>query len=169
MVANFMLPEMAHDQNIEDAHRIQRCAPQPDLLWCKHHGGIWRSTDAAASWHEPQAPLRSFGFAVAAHPHDADTAWFVPAVLDQKRVPVDGAMAVNRTREGGRTFETRRAGLPQQHAYDLDYRHGLDVAENGTTLVMGSTTGSLWASGDRGESWQMVSLHLPPIAAVRCG
>lgn len=169
MVANFMPPEMAHDQNIQDAHRIQRCAARPEVLWCQHHGGIWRSTDDAATWHELNAPVSSFGFAVAAHPHDAGTAWFVPAVKDEKRVPVDGAMAVNRTRDGGKTFETLRTGLPQRHAYDLVYRHGLDVAADGTSLMMGSTTGNLWASADAGDSWQTVSLHLPPIAAVRFG
>ena len=169
MVAGFMPPEMANNQNIQDAHRIQRCAAQPDVLWCQHHGGIWRSTDNAANWHELQAPVSSFGFAVAVHPQDPGTAWFAPALKDEKRVPVDGAMVVNRTRDGGRTFETLRAGLPQQHAYDLVYRHGLEVAADGTSLLMGSTTGNLWASSDAGDSWQTVSLHLPPIAAVRFG
>jgi hypothetical protein len=169
MVADFMPPELAHNPNAQDAHRVQRCGAQPDVLWCQHHGGIWRSTDNAASWHEIHAPLSSFGFAVAVHPRDGDTAWFVPAVKDEKRVPVDGALVVNRTRDGGKTFETFKAGLPQQHAYDLIYRHGLEVAADGQTLLMGSTTGNLWASGDAGESWQTVSLHLPPIAAVRFG
>lgn len=31
MVAGFMPPEMTGNQNIQDAHRIQRCAAQPDL------------------------------------------------------------------------------------------------------------------------------------------
>jgi hypothetical protein len=116
-----------------------------------------------------RAPLSSFGFAVAVHPQDADTAWFVPAVKDEKRVPVDGALVVNRTRDGGRTFDTLRWGLPQQHAYDLVYRHGLDVAPDGRSLLMGSTTGGLWATQNAGDSWQTVSLNLPPIFAVRFG
>ena len=113
--------------------------------------------------------LSSFGFAVAEHPQDSHTAWFVPAVKDERRVPVDGALVVNRTRDGGQTFETLRSGLPQRHAYDLIYRHGLEVAADGQTLLMGSTTGNLWASGDAGDSWQTVSQQLPPIAAVRFG
>jgi photosystem II stability/assembly factor-like uncharacterized protein len=32
---------------------------------------------------------------------------------------------------------------------------------------MGSTTGALWTSDDGGESWRVVSQHLPPIYAVR--
>lgn len=169
MVADFMPPELARDPNIQDAHRIVRCAAAPQVLWCQHHGGIWRSTDNAASWHELKAPVSCFGFTVAVHPGDADTAWFVPGVADQQRVPVGGALVVNRTRDGGRTFETLREGLPQQDCYDLVYRHGLDVAGDGRTLVMGSTTGNLWASADGGDHWQAVSSHLPPVAAVRIG
>ena len=169
MRADFMPPEMADNPNVQDPHRIVRCAAQPEVLWCQHHGGIWRSTDDAASWHELKAPLSSFGFAVAVHPADADTAWFVPAIKDEKRVPVDGALVVTRTRDGGRSFETLRTGLPQEQCYDLVYRHGLDVAGDGQSLLMASTTGNLWASDDAGESWRPVSVHLPPVYALRFG
>ena len=39
--------------------------------------------------------------------------------------------AVTRTRDGGKTWEALREGLPQRDAYDLIYRHGLDVDESG--------------------------------------
>lgn len=170
MRAAYMPPEGEGDPNIQDPHRIRRCAAEPDFLWCQHHNGIWRSGDNGASWQEvTTAPVSSFGFAVAVHPADARTAWFVPASADECRVPAGGALVVNRTRDGGESFETLRAGLPQQHSYDLVYRHGLDVAEDGCRLLMGSTTGGLWASDDAGERWQAVSLNLPPIAAVRFG
>ena len=169
MRADFMPPEGQGNPNIQDPHRIVRCLGQPDVLWTQHRCGIWRSTDNAASWHEVKAPLSSFGFAVAVHPQDPGTAWFVPAVKDEKRVPVNAALVVNRTRDGGRSFETLRAGLPQEHVYDLVYRHGLDVAGDGRSLLMGSTTGNLWASHDAGDSWTAVALNLPPIYAVRFG
>jgi photosystem II stability/assembly factor-like uncharacterized protein len=167
MRADFMPPERAGDPNIQDPHRIVRCAARPEVLWCQHHCGIWRSTDNAASWQELEAPLSSFGFAVAVHPNDPDTAWFVPAVKDEQRVPVGAALAVNRTSDGGRNFDTLRSGLPQRDAYDLVYRHGLAVAADGRSLLMGSTTGHLWASADAGGHWQAVALNLPPIYAVR--
>jgi photosystem II stability/assembly factor-like uncharacterized protein len=169
MRADFLPPEQAGYQNTQDPHRIVRAPSQPEVLWCQHHCGIWRSTDNAASWQQIEAPISSFGFAAAVHPQDADTAWFVPAVKDQCRVPVGGALVVNRTRDGGRSFETLRTGLPQKDCYDLVYRHGLEVAADGHTLMMGSTTGNLWTSADGGESWEWVSGHLPPIAAVRFG
>jgi hypothetical protein len=133
-----------------------------------HHNAAFRSTDRSASWQEVQTDGQSiFGFAVAVHPTDPATAWLVPAVKDECRVPRDGRMTVLRTHDGGRTFETLRAGLPQEHAYDLVFRHGLDVDATGERLAMGSTTGSLWLSENGGDRWECVSTHLPPIFAVR--
>ena len=170
MRADFMPPELAENQNAQDPHLITRCEGQPDVLWCQHHGGIWRSVDNAANWQRVQGvPVSDFGFAVAAHPRDGNTAWFVPAQADQCRVPVDAALVVNRTRDGGRSFDTRRDGLPQSGAYDLVYRHGLAVADDGQTLMLGSTTGGLWASHDGGDHWAALPLRLPPVAAVRFG
>jgi hypothetical protein len=169
MRADYMPPERAYDPEVQDPHAIARCAGQPDVLWCQHHNGIFRSTDGGARWAELQAPLSSFGFAVAAHPADPQTAWFVPAVKDQCRVPVDRALAVNRTRDGGASFETLRAGLPQQDCYDLVYRHGLAVADDGASLMMGSTTGGVWASDDGGDHWHALPARLPPVYALRFG
>ena len=169
MRADYMPPDQAFDPDAQDPHAIARCAAAPQVLWCQHHNGIFRSTDGGARWDEIVAPLSSFGFAVAAHPHDPQTAWFVPAVKDQCRVPVGNALAVNRTRDGGATFETLRAGLPQQDCYDLVYRHGLAIDSTGTGLLMGSTTGGLWASDDAGEQWSALPARLPPIYAVRFG
>ncbi|MFY7974650.1 MAG: exo-alpha-sialidase [Rubrivivax sp.] len=170
MRADFMPPELAEDENSQDPHRIQRCAAEPDVLWCQHHCGIFRSVDNGARWQPVDAQPSSFGFAVAAHPQRGDTAWFVPAVKDERRLPVDGALCVTRTQDGGAHFEALREGLPQQDCHDLVYRHGLDVAASDPRrLLMGSTTGHLWASGDGGESWRLVAGHLPPIYGLRFG
>jgi hypothetical protein len=140
------------------------------VLWCQHHNGIWRSSDNARSWHEVQgAPVSSFGFALAVHPQQPGTAWFVPAKADECRVPVDARLVVNRTRDGGSSFETLRSGLPQADCYDLVYRHGLALGADGRTLLLGSTSGSLWSSDDGGDHWQAAALRLPPIYALRVG
>ena len=36
--------------------------------------------------------------------------------------------------------------LPQEHAYDIVFRHALDVDDRGERLAFGSTTGSVWIS-----------------------
>ena len=167
--AAYMPPEQAHDLVHQDVHRLVRCAAAPDALWIQHHNGVFASTEGFERWSELEPPVSAFGFAAAAHPERRGTAWFVPAVKDEYRYPVDGRMVVNRTDDGGQTFTTFAAGLPQDHAYDLVYRHGLDVDESGERLAMASTTGGLWFSGDSGESWVSAPARLPPVYAVRFG
>ena len=84
-------------------------------------------------------------------------------------MPVDAAVVVSRTRDGGASFDVLRKGLPRQHAYDIVFRHGLDVDETGDRLVVGSSTGSLWVSEDGGDAWVTVSTHLPQVYCVRFG
>lgn len=166
MFAAYMPPERREDPAIQDPHRVAQCRRHPEVLWVQHHNGIFRSADGGANWSSLEATPSSFGFAVAAHPTDANTAWFVPAVKDECRVPVDAKLVVTRTTDAGKSFDELRVGLPQEHAYDLVYRHALDIDESGDRLALGSTTGGLFASEDGGESWNAISRHLPPVYQV---
>lgn len=170
MRAAYMPPEQSFDPDVQDPHRLTQCPGQPDHFWVQHHNGIFRSVDDCGTWQEiANVSPSAFGFAVAVHPDDPDTAWFVPAVRDSDRYPVDGAFVVTRTRDGGRSFDTLTSGLPQKHAYHLVYRHALDVDASGNCLAMGSTTGGLWISEDGGDHWQTISKDLPPIFCMRWG
>jgi hypothetical protein len=167
MRAAYLPPEQSSDPVTQDPHRMVSCPARPEALWVQHHNGIFRSTDGAESWTELTAQPSSFGFAVAVHPRQPDTAWFVPAIKDEMRIPRDGKLVVTRTRDGGRSFEVLGRGLPDRWCYDLVYRHGLDVDGGGDTLLMGSTTGNVWVSDDQGDSWQTLANHLPPVYCVR--
>lgn len=170
MQADYFPPERREDPNIQDVHRMVRSPSHPEVFYAQHHNGVYRSADGAQSWQELTAIAPSkFGFAAAVHPRDPATAWFVPADKDERRIPLDGKLVVTRTRDGGKSFQVLSNGLPQEHAYDLVYRHGLAIDASGNRLAMGSTTGGLWISEDQGDSWRCVSTHLPPIYCVRFG
>jgi hypothetical protein len=79
---------------------------------------------------------------------------------------VGGKLVVNRTHDGGKSFEMLTNGLPQSHAYDVVYRHALALDASGTRLAFGSTTGGLWVSEDQGNNWLCVTHTLPPVYAV---
>ena len=154
--------------NVPHPQRVVRCHSAPDVLWAQHRNGIFRSTDAGVTWQAiAQAGPSTFGFAAAVHPKHSETAWFVPALSDEVRVPVDARFVVTRTRDGGKTFDTLSDGLPRESAYDIVYCHALDVDESGKRLAVGSTTGGLWTTSNSGESWRMLPTRLPPIYCLR--
>jgi len=167
MRAEYVPPELTHAGNNQDVHCLAQCTSTPTTFWVQHHNGIFRSTDDMATWTElsDSAKPAWFGFPVIVDPADPDTAWFVPAIKDEKRIPVDGKVVVSRTRDGGKTFEVLSKGLPDQFAYDLVYRHGFALSTDGA-LAFGSTTGNVFASRDRGDSWSVVSNYLPPVHAI---
>jgi hypothetical protein len=168
MRAEYLPPDKSLDPNLQDVHRLVQSPTQPDAYWVQHHNGIFRTTDGAKSWTEIETvPLSSFGFATVVHPADENTAWFVPGVNDECRIPVEAQLAVTRTRDGGKTFDVLRNGLPQSHAYDIVFRHGMDIDETGDRLAIGSSTGGLWISENGGETWECVSTNLPQIYCVR--
>ena len=167
MIADYMPPDQADNPATQDPHRMVQCQAEPDHFWVQHHNGIFYSKDRCANWQRIHATPSSFGFAVAVHPQNPQTAWFVPGVKDEKRYPVDGRLVVTRTTDGGNNFTTLTTGLPLSESYDLVYRHGLDIDTSGNRLAMASTTGNLWITDNGGESWQCVSNYLPPVYALR--
>jgi hypothetical protein len=154
------------EATLPNPHRLARCRSNPDVVWCQHKRGVFRSTDAGESFVAVPAALEVFGFALAAHPHDGDTAWFVPSHAPNDPAPFERALVVCKTRDAGETAHRKTRGLPQRFAYDVVYRHALEVDDSGTLLAMGSSTGNLWVSDDGAESFQVVTCHLPPIYAL---
>jgi photosystem II stability/assembly factor-like uncharacterized protein len=150
-----------------DPHFVTMCPGAPDRLWQQNHTGVFTSDDGAATWRRVSQPEVAvhFGFPVAADDADGDTAWLVPAKGDDERMSVDGGLFVARTRDGGASWEALREGLPQEHAYDVVYRHALDAS--GDRVCFGSTTGNVYVSEDRGDSWRCVGHNLPPVHSVR--
>ena len=164
-MTNDYLPEKEADWG-HDPHAIVLCAGDPKHVWQQNHSGVFYSDDGAATWRKVSAPDRGvhFGFPVAVDAKDGRTAWLVSG---KSRVTVDGGLFVARTQDGGKTWEQLRNGLPQQHAYDVVYRHGL--SNSGDRLAFGSTTGNLYVSEDRGDSWITVANNLPPVYSVCFG
>ena len=168
MRADHVPPELTNDPIAQDVHCLVQCAAAPDRMWVQHHNGIFVSSNEGRTFTElTNVNPSAFGFPVAVHPREPDTAWFVPEIKDEKRIPVGGKLVVSRTRDGGKSFDTLTKGLPQTHAYDVVYRHALALDVTGNRLAMGSTTGGLWVSEDQGDTWSAVSNTLPPIYAVR--
>jgi photosystem II stability/assembly factor-like uncharacterized protein len=143
------------------------CAKKPDVMWQQNHCGIFRTTDGAKTWkavHQKGGPA-FFGFPIAVDAGDPKCAWILPAQSDECRTTIDGSLFAMRTEDGGKSWKKLAKGLPQENAWDVVYRHALDV--RGDELAFGSTTGNVYASDDRGNSWQSIGQNFPPVYSVR--
>lgn len=152
-----------------DPHYVSLCPAQPEHLWQQNHCGVFYSDNAAKQWHKVSQPEHGvhFGFPIAVDAEDGQTAWVIPTRADAERMALDSGLCVARTGDGGQSWQIFRKGLPQQNSYDLVLRHGFDMAED--CLCFGSTTGNVYLSEDRGESWQCLANNLPPVYSVRFG
>jgi photosystem II stability/assembly factor-like uncharacterized protein len=152
-----------------DPHFVSCCSSDPQCMWQQNHCGVFFSEDGAQSWRKVSVPESGvhFGFPIVADENDGKTAWVVPAHSDMQRMAINGGLCVARTDDGGESWTTFRKGLPQENAYDIVLRHCLDIS--GDTLCFGSTTGNVYLSEDRGESWQCLGTNFPPVYSVRFG
>ena len=150
-----------------DPHILVAAPSNPDVLWQQNHCGIFRSTDGAKTWQDisqPNGPAR-FGFGITVAEDNPDQAWVCPANSDTTRTAIQGALCICRTDDGGKTWATLRKGLPQENCFDIVYRHAL--ASSGEAVAFGSTTGNLFFSPDRGESWQALNNYLPMVYSLQ--
>ncbi|GAA3368327.1 sialidase family protein [Streptomyces sannanensis] len=150
-------------------HKIAQDAVDPDRLYLQNHWGVYRSDDAGASWTDIGGGLPSdFGFAAAAHPHRADTAYVFPIKADADRVPAGHRCRVYRTTDAGRSWEPLSAGLPEGRHYGTVLRDALctDNADP-AGVYFGNRNGEVYASADDGDSWQLLASHLPDVLCVR--
>ncbi|OEJ37798.1 glycosyl hydrolase [Streptomyces agglomeratus] len=150
-------------------HKIAQDAADPDRLYLQNHWGVFRSDDAGANWADIGAGLPStFGFAAAAHPHRADTAYVFPITADSDRVPAGNKCRVYRTADAGGSWEPLSAGLPPEPHYGTVLRDALCTDDaDPAGVYFGNRNGELFASADDGDSWRMLASHLPDVLCVR--
>lgn len=149
-------------------HGLAQDPADPKTLYRQDHTGMYRTRDGGDHWERIERGLASwFGFPIAIDPHTR-TLFAFPMESDEYRLPVDGKFRVYRSRDGGDTWEAAHRGLPDTPVYAGVLRgamavDGLDPAG----VYVGSTSGDVFVSADRGESWQALPCRLPRVLSVR--
>ena len=163
-------PEDHFPETGQCVHKFAMAAGEPDTFYQRNHCGVYRSDDGSATWQEITGDLPTdFGFAMVAHPRDADTVLGDPAQHAGGRAGScpDGHTAVWRTHDRGASWICSDAGLPTQDAYMSVLREAMarDTLDP-VGITFGTATGQLWHSSDEGVSWRMITDTLPEIWAV---
>jgi len=150
-------------------HRMIQHPAQPDVLYQQNHCGIYKSINAGDDWIDIQHNLPSeFGFPIALDTHNPDTV-FVVVENPEGRNNVGEHFAVYRTMDGGERWQPLTEGLPSGPAVRLGVlRHGMctDTLDP-CGVYVGTNTGQVFASRDRGDSWNLVADFLPPVYSVK--
>jgi photosystem II stability/assembly factor-like uncharacterized protein len=150
-------------------HKVVLQSTRTDRLFLQNHWGLYRSDDGGDSWQDVAHGVPSdFGFAMAAHPHDADTGYIVPLESDEFRCTPGGRLRVYRTRDAGRSWPGMTRGLPQKDAFETVLRDALATDSLPKAGVyFGTRSGRVYASADEGSSWHAVAESLPPVVCVK--
>ena len=158
-----------HPEFGQCVHKVVQHPSRPDRLFLQNHWGLYRSDDGGDSWQDIANGVPSdFGFAMAMHPHDADTVYILPLESDLFRCTPEGRLRVYRTRDAGASWEPLTQGLPQKDAFETVLRDAMDVDDlNPAGVYFGTRNGEVWGSADGGRSWSEVARDLPPVLCVR--
>jgi hypothetical protein len=148
-------------------HRMLQHPTRPDTLYQQNHCGVYRSDNAGDEWVDIHANLPTdFGFPIAIDPHHPDTVYTI--VEGMERNNVTEQFTVYRTKDAGGSWDSLTNGLPGGNNVRLGVlRHGMcNDTLDPCGVYVGTNTGQLFASSDRGDSWTLVADFLPTIYSV---
>ncbi|HYC62865.1 MAG TPA: exo-alpha-sialidase [Thermoanaerobaculia bacterium] len=150
-------------------HKVVQSKRNPDRMFLQNHWGLYRSDDRGESWNDVANGVPSdFGFAMAAHPRDADTAWIVPLESDEFRCTPEGKLRAYVTRNAGAKWEAQSKGLPQKGAFETVLRDAMAVDSlDPAGVYFGTRNGKLFGSADEGKKWSVIADGLPAIVSVK--
>lgn len=149
-------------------HKLARGAAPSEILYQQNHSGVWIRPVSGSKWIRADRGLpSSYGFAIAAHPRDPETAYVIPHESPDVRAPSRGNLSVFRTNDRGKTWKRLHDGLPPR-AYVKVLRDAFCAdREKKPGLYFGTTGGQIFESLDGGESWFAASAYFPKIFSVR--
>ncbi|MCP3905852.1 MAG: exo-alpha-sialidase [Planctomycetes bacterium] len=165
------IPAVIEDKTHKDigrcVHAMVADPDDADLIYRREHVGMFRSRDGGERWERIENGLASwFGFPISMD-RDTRALFCVPLESDEYRVPVDGALRVYRSTDGGDSWQACGNGLPCEHAYTSVLRKAMDVDHlSPCGVYFGTTSGSVYISNDAGASFSAIPAVLPRVYSV---
>ena len=139
-------------------------------LYQQNHVGVYRTDDHGDAWTRIDAGLPyEFGFGLALDPKNPDTCFVTPLEPQEGTYRATaGKFRVYRFRgNGSPAWDELGNGLPSEGAYLSVLREGMGSdGLDPCGVYVGTGSGQVFYSTDRGDSWRSAAAHLPPILSV---
>ncbi len=167
VLADFFPDAVKYPEFGQCVHKIVRSGSRSNLLFQQNHCGVFRSRDNGKSWTNITNNLPSrFGFPIAIDSAAKERIYVAPLEGDFSRIPKDGRFSIWASDNDGKEWFNLNRGIPKVSYYDV-LREGLKTdREDPGGVYFGTTTGQLYHSRNRGETWSCINDGLPPIFSV---
>lgn len=163
--------EPAGETLLRDIHRVVFGSPDPATVYMTTGDGLFCSSDGGETWarlstQEDRIGYPDFFFL---DPERDQTVYMCGASIIpnhwRTQCTTSVAPGILRSEDGGRTWQTLMAGLPDPVPGSIEAA-SMCTWPGGWSLYVATTTGSVYATEDRGETWSVAAEGLPPISKV---
>lgn len=146
-------------------HGLVADPTKPDHIWRQDHRGVYRTTDGGDHWERIEDGLpANFGFAIG-RDHSSGNLFVVPLEADTNRLPVDGQLAAFRSKNDGDSWERSGDGWSAAPQFTGVLRKAITLDQQGG-VAFGTTGGTIYLSGDTGDSWSTLPFSFPRVFAL---
>jgi photosystem II stability/assembly factor-like uncharacterized protein len=167
---NAGIPSASPNDDLDIGYCVHCLVQDPDdgdRIWRQDHMGVFRSSDGGDTWEriEEGLPAR-FGFPID-RDHRTGRLFVFPQESDEFRVPVDGRMRVWGSDDDGSTWSEAGTGWPDAVAFSGVLRDAMSVdGLDPCGVYIGTSSGRVLTSADRGETWDVLPFTFPRIGSV---
>jgi photosystem II stability/assembly factor-like uncharacterized protein len=152
----------------EDVHRLMIHPSNPKFLYGVTGRGLYVSPDAGKSWQQwtrREDEIGGYPDGFVFRPSDPKTILMTAAhdAPGTWRTTHFAGARISRSKDGGRTWEILRNGLPDRLQASIE-AFCLEEAGALTSVFAATTSGDVFCSYDLGDSWQKIISGLPPIS-----
>ncbi len=161
------LEDETHKEIGRCVHGLVQDPLDSNRIYRQDHSGMYMSKDGGDLWIKNERGLPSgFGFPIALDP-SSGSIFAAPQESDQRRIPLGGALGIYRSADRGVSWSSASAGLPKRHAYGTVLRGAMavDGLDPGGVYI-GTTSGTLHASRNSGDSWRNLDVALARVLHV---
>jgi photosystem II stability/assembly factor-like uncharacterized protein len=151
-----------------DVHRTVINPAQPERILTTGGDGIYATSDGGVTWEHwtaRDAEIGGYPDLLVFDPKNPVTMYVAAAQHSpgEWRQSHFAGARVSRSRDGGRTWEVLRGGLPDRLQASIE---AMALEANGATctLLFATTSGEVYASDDSGETWTLAVRGLAPIS-----